>query len=515
MRGLLRLEAMSSAAQPGVRRDRWLIAIAVVAAGCGTPSQASESPLDRATDAAWPVVNQWDPRLEAEYADFVTRLGEAVEARRCRRLADCLRDPAANTTYEPAIDAALKLHLDCADLPYVLRAYFSFKRRLPFGFVASTRGTGRDPRYAVGIAPTAYRTWRDYPTPRALLRGVVGQVHSGMYRMAPQVEGSDFYPLRVAPGVVQPGAIYYDPNGHVLVVARVRPDGAVYLIDGHPDGSLTWKRFGAAFAIGTARLGGGFKAFRPLRVRGDEVLRAANAELPDFDGVSQYAHHDDPTAAEGGGYHAWVRAALTVTGVAVDPFAEFREQLEAVCGDLADRAAAVDAAIAAGLAGQPHPEALPENIYGTEGDWEVYSTPSRDARLKAAVRQLRAYADGLPRNAFVTLVLRALWWQTGSSAACRTSYRDSLGRTVDLGLDAVIDRLFALSFDPYHCPELRWGATASSELASCPDDATKRGWYDAERRLRYRIDRAYGVPTPLDDGPEQPPDIDPRRAFTR
>ena len=207
-------------ARPSPRsRGLALVVVATFAAGA-----LRDSPLDRPTDAAWPAVNQWDARLEAEYAEFVARLGDAVEARRCHRLAACLRDPTANLTYEPAVDATLDLHLDCADLPYVLRAYFSFKRRLPFGFVAGTRGEGRDPRYAVGIAPTSYRTWRDYPTPRALLRGVVGQVHSGMYRMAPGVEGSDFYPLRVAPGVVRPGAIYYDPNGHVLVVARVRPD---------------------------------------------------------------------------------------------------------------------------------------------------------------------------------------------------------------------------------------------------------------------------------------------------
>ncbi len=499
-------------ARPSPRsRGLALVVVATFAAGA-----LRDSPLDRPTDAAWPAVNQWDARLEAEYAEFVARLGDAVEARRCHRLAACLRDPTANLTYEPAVDATLDLHLDCADLPYVLRAYFSFKRRLPFGFVAGTRGEGRDPRYAVGIAPTSYRTWRDYPTPRALLRGVVGQVHSGMYRMAPGVEGSDFYPLRVEPGVVRPGAIYYDPNGHVLVVARVRPDGAVYLIDGHPDGSLTWKRFSAAFAIGTARLGGGFKAFRPLRLVGAEVTRATNAELSDFDGVGQYARRDDPGAPDGGGYHAWVRTALAQTGVAVDPFVEFREQLEAICGDIGDRVAAVEAAVAVGLAAGPHPDALPDNIYGTEGDWEVYSTPSRDARLKAAVRQLRAFADGVATSAIGTLVLRALWWQAGASAACQSSYRDSSGRPVALGLDAVVDRLFALSFDPYHCPELRWGAPpGSSELASCPDDDRKRSWYDAERRLRYRIDRAYGVPTTLDDGPDQPPDVDPRRAFMR
>ena len=498
--------------RPLTRRGPALVLVAVLAAG----ALATDAPLDRPTTEAWPAVNQWDARLEAEYAEFVAGLGDAVEARRCHRLAECLRDPTANTTYEPAVDAALALHLDCADLPYVLRAYFAFKRRLPFGFVASTRGTGRDPRYAIGIAPASYRTWQDYPTPRKLLRGVVGQVHSGMYRMAPDVEGSDFYPLRIAPGAVRPGAIYYDPNGHVLVVARVRPDGAVYLIDGHPDGSLTWKRFGAAFAIGTARLGGGFKAFRPMRLVDGAVVRATNAELADFDGEGQYAHRDAPGAADRDGYHAWVRASLATTGAALDPFVELREQLAALCGDIADRVDAVEAAVAAGLPARPHPGALPDNIYGTEGDWELYSTPSRDARLKAAVRELRAFADGLPASPLARLVARALWWQAVAAPACASAYRSSRGEIVALGLDAVIDRLFALSFDPYHCPELRWGAPpGSAELAGCPDDADKRHWYDAESRLRYRIDRAYGVPTPLDDGPAQPPDIDPRHPFAR
>lgn len=493
-----------------VPRRLALVALAVLTAG----TLRGDSPLDRPTASAWPAVNQWDARLEAEYGEFVERLGAAVEARRCHRLADCLRDPVANTTYEAAVDADLTLHLDCADLPYVLRAYFAFKRRLPFGFVAGTDGDGRDPRYALHIVPTAYRTWRDYATPRKLLRGVVGQVHSGMYRMAPEVEGSDFYPLRVAPGVVRPGAIYYDPNGHVLVVARVRPDGAVYLIDGHPDGSLTWKRFGAAFAIGTARLGGGFKAFRPVRLVDGELVQAGNAELPDLDPVGQYQHHDDPTGGDGGGYHAWVRASLTASGVAADPFTEFREQVEALCGDITDRVDAVAVAVAAGLPARAHPAALPDNIYGTEGDWELYSTPSRDARLKAAVRELRGFAAAQPDHVLVRLVLRALWLQAAASPACRWTYRDSAGRDVPLALDAVIDRLFALSFDPYHCPELRWGAPAgSAELRSCPDDATKLRWYADEARLRHRIDRAYGVPTPLTDGPADPPDVDPRPAF--
>ena len=42
---------------------------------------------------------------------------------------------------------------------------------------------------------------------------------------------------------------------------------------------------------------------------------------------------------------------------------------------------------------QAEPERLPVNIYGTEGDWEDYSTPSRDARLKTAFKELRDAAE--------------------------------------------------------------------------------------------------------------------------
>ena len=53
------------------------------------------------------------------------------------------------------------------------------------------------------------------------------------------------------------------------------------------------------------------------------------------------------------------------------------------------------------------------------------------------------------------------------------------------GATAALARLFAMSFDPYHCVELRWGAAAGSpELATCPDDPARRGWYRAEQRLR-------------------------------
>ena len=54
-------------------------------------------------------------------------------------------------------------------------------------------------------------------------------------------------------------------------------------------------------------------------------------------------------------------------------------------------------------------------------------------------------------------------------------------------------RLFALSFDPHHCAERRWGAHEAEELATCADGADKRAWYEAEQRLRNQPDRTYDV----------------------
>ncbi|TAK30685.1 MAG: hypothetical protein EPO40_06790 [Myxococcaceae bacterium] len=479
------------------------------------------STLDLPLRDSWPAVNTWNDRMEGEYSAFVARLGEAISQRRCRRLDRCLGDPSANTLFDASSDRRLSLTVDCADLPYILRAYFAFKRRLPFGYVARVRGYGDDPRYMLRVRPSRWRVWTDFRTARGVLGAMVDDVHSGMYRVSPDVPGGDLYPPRIGRDGVRPGTAYYDPNGHVLVVIEVRPDGTVYLIDGHPDGSLTYKRFGEAFAIGTRSLGGGFQNFRPLRWDGEHLTRAGNDEIPGFDGESQWspAAWQPPPPAEDAGvraprvtYHQWVRHRLASAGAVIDPVLDLREQVASLCRDVADRAEAVDASLAAGIQRQPHPAALPWNIYGTTGDWETWSTPSRDARLKAAVRELHDAVAASAGDPALLERMRAAWREEIARPGCETRYVNSAGATVTLPLETVLDRLFSLSFDPYHCVELRWGAPpGSAEFSTCTDDPVRRGWYRAEQRLRNQIDRNYGVATPLTAGPEASPDVDPRR----
>ncbi|MNL33892.1 hypothetical protein D3C87_1558270 [compost metagenome] len=75
--------------------------------------------------------------------------------------------------------------------------------------------------------------------------------------------------------------------------------------------------------------------------------------------------------------------------------------------------------------------------------------------------------------------------------ACQFSYTTTNGKKVLMNLEAGRQRLFAMSFDPYHCIERRWGARTQEELASCKDDANKTAWYNQEQWLRYQWERKY------------------------
>lgn len=487
--------------------------------------------LDLPIAQAWPAINRWNDTMEREYAAFVQAIGRGVESRRCGRLDRCLRNPEINTLYDAATEGRLTLDVDCGDLPYVLRAYFAFKRRLPFGYVDAITGSGSDPRYMLRVRPVLFRQWNDYRSPRSVLRHISDAVHSGMYRVEPTQEQGDFYPIAISRESVRPGTTYYDPNGHVLVVADVRDDGTLFLIDGHPDGSLTWKRFGEAFELGPRFLWGGFKNWRRQTWTGTEIVRATNAELPDFDANQQWNRElwvagipreqwlrpppDAPrNAIAPGMFHLWVRRTLAAPNITIDPVRDFREQLRSLCRDVLDRVDAVNVALAVRIHQRAHPGVLPFNIYGTTGDWELYSTPSRDARLKASVREIHEGLLAIPADSPLRPQLVQTWNEERVQPACQFSYTNSAGATVPLSIDTVLDRLFALSFDPYHCPELRWGAPPGSpELSTCPDNAEKLGWYRAEQRLRNQIDRHYGVATPLTMGPVEPPTIDFRRSL--
>jgi hypothetical protein len=206
--------------------------------------------------------------------------------------------------------------------------------------------------------------------------------------------------------------------------------------------------------------------------------------------------------------------------MALGPDQHFTQLLDQLCTDLGDRVAAVSAAaqLATGPIGP-----VPPNIYGADGDWESFSSPGRDGRLRASFRGLFAHVNDsftAVTNADPTVAwsgtakelidaYKGIWAQ--HLPTCKVTYTGSTGTGVSLNLADIQERLFQLSFDPYHCAEMRWGAYPqhASEAASCnTTDADHVQRFTDETRMRNAIDRPpAGTDTPFTWGPETPEDV--------
>lgn len=517
-----------------------LLALGLLATG---PARA-DIPAPVNAGAAWRIVKEaWSPGDEAGYEAFVQAIGRSD----CASLEECLDSPA--NPYRDTDHRAFSG--DCADMAYMLRAYYAWKNGLPFSYqnvMRTADGSRQDIRYSSkGNVVAGRRQVINFAgnAPQFIQRIGV-EVSTAMFRTDPEAGGGrlfdDFYPVAISRDSVRPGIIAYDIYGHVGIVYEVTPEGRILIIASHPDNSVTRSVYGPNFMRAQPALGAGLKAWRPIAVEGavrgkDGALHggrlraAANKEIADFSLEQFYGNTPHPSREWHYGefryqdrtltYYDYVRRKLAAPGFAYDPVAELRHGLQTICGAIKDRKVAVDRATAASVHLQPHPVRLPANIFGTFGLWEDYSTPSRDARLKVSFIELRreaqrlyeAVAAGDPdvRYKGENLARDLLAAYTEEKNACTVTYRRSDNTRVLLNLGHVMQRLWDLSFDPYHCPERRWGA-AGAELETCTDDETKSRWYNAQRFLRFQAERTYDVrmdftvdelQPPMAAGPEQ------------
>jgi hypothetical protein len=469
--------------------------------------------------------DHWSADDERSYSDFIKGIGES----HCATVDECFHDPA--NPYRSSDKPNVAYWSDCAELPYMLRFYFAWKRSLPFSYASSVRpaGTGGDTRFTPQGNVVVARD--DLPSGKTnaydLIDRVADGVSSATYRVHPDADGSllpDQYSPAIDPKAIHPGTMIYDPAGHLATVYRVEPNGRVWFFDAHPDNSITRLFYDLRFARAYPGVGAGFKNWRPQRLVGatrrpDGVLvgghieLARNKDIADFSDEQFYGNGKRPDDAgwtagtfalkgEMLDYYDYVRAKLAGGELLFDPVKEMREGVQSNCSDLHYRAAAVDLAVAAGMPARSEPERLPTNIYGTSGDWETYSTPSRDARLKTAFKSLRDEAQrfvemyergGDPHLIYLgsDMVADMIAAYQDAAAQCALSYRRSDTQAVALSYEDARKRLFAMSFDPYQCIERRWGASDLTELAGCRDSDAKHAWYVAEQNLRNQIDRTY------------------------
>ena len=481
-------------------------------AGCAGPatddSNSSQDDLSMGTKA-------WDATAEKEWSTFIAGLGNAREAGKCTTLGQCINDPTINP-YKAPTDTDLDVFADCSKVGIALRGYFAIKTGRPFKYVSEVVGDrpaslapDKEPdyRYTANNHPIAWSTAKSSPTMQALFNRIASLYHSGFYRMGPTVENDDTYPIDIRPGTVRPGTVYYDPNGHVLLVYKVDANGTVRFIDGHPDNSLSTQILSTSLAVGGVNQGGGFRNFRPLDSH--TLDYAPNGSLTDL-GSSQYGH--------GAGYVDWVRSQLT-GGVALPPEQQLTLLMDQLCTDIVGRVAAVD--VGKQMASADLVD-LPANIYGADGDWESFSTPGRDQKLRSSFRNIFQFinttAGGQAAQSRALVAKYASIWKS-HQAACKITYTSSAGTPVNLTLNDIQARLFDLSFDPYECVEMRWGAYPknTTEYASCTtQDAAHVQRFDDEKSLRFLIDRpAAGTPTPIGFGPATHEDVDVPALLTR
>jgi len=476
----------------------------------------------------WRILKpRWTASDERAFGEFIAAIGRS----NCRNVDQCLRGPA--NIYRHSDPAGLTFFADCADLPYVLRAYFAWKNGLPFSYASgmSPLGYSRDFRYSRHGNAIVARN--DIVTPasgahphiRNVLQTLINSVSTAMYRVPPVVTRGhlpDFYPVKLAPGSVRPGTVIYDPNGHAAIIYEVDHEGRIRYIDSHPDNSVTRGSYGKHFVRASPPMGAGFKNFRPAELVGARqapdgsliggvIKLLPDSALADWSDEQFYGNGSPRPATwreaafifkdEKIDYYDYVRRAVAGHDIVYDPIIETQNMVRGLCDDLEYRVHAVDIAVTAGIHRRPQPARLPENIYGTSGDWETYSTPSRDARLKVSFKELRDQTarfiemaekgskDIAYKGNNIRRDLKAAY--LAETAQCSVIYTASNGKRWRLSFEQARRRLYDMSFDPYHCPERRWGARLPDEIASCPDNQLKQAWYKAEQRLRNQTERTY------------------------
>ncbi len=488
--------------------------------GCLEVAVAAEARVDARARGSrpWDVARAWDAHAEDLYSAWIEKLFDVKEEEplSVAALHELTSDAKRNFLFDhlglgedSLPPAGMKLDPDCADLPYVLRGYFAFKLGLPFAYSSCTRGSRAQAPRCLRMH-TVSEPMDDPPRERArrfqqFARVTLADtVHSGTGRTLASDDFTDYYPVRLSRETLRPGAIYADPYGHILVVARRVPQtadraGALFAVDGQPDGTVAKKRYWQGnFLFSTAEpsMGSpGFKRFRPVVVRAGETVTLTNAEIAadpsygDLDleqaGLTPRAFYD--------------KMDDVLSPEPLDPERALAELVRALAEQATARVTSVENGEKYFRAGGGRID-MPDGaaIFETTGEWEDFSTPSRDLRLLIAVDVVIGFPAlvgrrperfrmpaGRPPSEVVAALERSLATQT---RAARLTYTKTDGAAQELTIADVIarrDRL-EMAYNPNDCPELRWGAADGD-----PEAATCRRRAPADQRRKMEKVRAW------------------------
>ena len=434
----------------------------------------------------------WGLATEAFYAAWINALFSAPFEQKLSfsSLEPVMRNNEKNFLYNYLghnEDNLLALTPDCADLPYTLRAYFSWKMGLPIAFRACGRGSATTSPHcgSANIHSEFTKGISSQTSFRFINEQIVNIIHSGSARTALEDEATDFYPIPLSRETLWPGTVYADPYGHVLVLVDWVPQtvdhpGKLLAVDAQPDNSITRKRFweGTFLFANSANAGPGFKAFRPVVETSSSGLRLlSNDQLIENSAFASFSLEQDQLSPDD--FYAKLFKLINPSGL--DPKQAYEATLEALLEQIEARVASVQVGEAYIKNTPGNVIAMPSGsaIFQTLGLWEDYATPSRDMRLMIAINIVNSFPKQIAQHPDL-FVMRGSrpeqvqeeieQYHASLSQERKIYYTRSDGSQWALSIAEVLARksAYEMAYNPNDCVEIRWGAKlGTNEYSTC------------------------------------------------
>lgn len=445
---------------------------------------------------------------------------------RTAKLERVLTDPEMNLLLDPAflgeggnpqmsagLIRTMNSYMDCGKFTAFMPAYYAYRRALPWMTTMVISGQrGVDVRISAFNTPAGGVNSFTSPSLSAFFNEAVGVFISGNYRVNLNDKNagqSDTVPVALNRASLLPGCMNY-LDGHCLMLAKVTEYGELYFLNCSTTNTRDIFTYNGMNAVGGITPRGSdpenewMGCFQGLRVprypiaetdgrgnitkvrrRTDEEMREFGFSTEQYDVVREISQtqHIEEAGLKPQSLHDLIRLRMkTVDRVAPAKFIEpYCEELLAA---FVEREKFVQDAWAdvRRNGGVVYPEDQDEdNIFQARGRWETWSSPSSDVDRRNKYFYLADWMEYVIRMfgmkpSFVDLTgleKYTIRSQADLAAALIAEknrifpiksmvYTTSKGEKVTLTLADIEKRLYDLSFDPNHPPELRWGAPPES-----------------------------------------------------
>ena len=458
----------------------------------------SEKSALPASNSVWKTKQGWDSKTEALYSAWINAMFQDADERASWTALDQVtRNQERNFLYnhlslgedDPASKIKVLMQPDCADNPFYLRAYFSWKLGLPFGYHECDRGyLGKAPRTGRWVTnETILSNSNPVQKFNSFVRMVMNGVHSGTARTALNDENSDYYPVPLTASALRPGVVFADPYGHTLILVRRLPQtskspGVLLSVDAQPDGTVGIKRFWKGnflFNTNEKEVIGepGFKAFRPIILKDGKLQLMKTEEINANSGLIPFSLQQKGLESNKF-YHTMERI---INPKPLDPEMAMLDLINALNEQLNVRVTSVSN-------GEEYMKSHPgavipmpggtSGVFQAGGQWEDFSTPNRDLRLLIAIDAVMDFPDKIvssPDDYKLPMLQSPEHVKKNLEALLKKklkelsiTYTRSNGSKQTLTIAEILKRkdAFEMAYNPNDGAEIRWGAPENSEERS-------------------------------------------------